>query len=279
MNASELYREGKLQQAIEAQIGEVKANPLDHARRLFLFEMLAFAGELDRARKQADAIQYKEVELDVALQGYKKLLECEQARRRVFTEGISPKFLIEPAPEHVQLRLQAVNLLREKRSKEAAELLQRAAEITPEVRGEINDKPFELFRDADDLFGGILEVMAHGGYFWVPIEQVCSLASAAPRFPRDLLWLPARMELTDQQGEVFLPTLYPSSYQHSDPNIQLGRTTDWKGEEGEPILGVGLRTFLVGEDAISILDIRNLSIDHPELNEFEAQASTEESAE
>ena len=39
MNASELYREGKLQQAIEAQIAEVKSNPLDHSRRLFLFEL------------------------------------------------------------------------------------------------------------------------------------------------------------------------------------------------------------------------------------------------
>ncbi len=49
MNATELYRAGKLQEAITAQVAEVKANPTDQGKRLFLFELLVFAGDLDRA--------------------------------------------------------------------------------------------------------------------------------------------------------------------------------------------------------------------------------------
>src|SRR3954470_16505756 len=58
LSASELYKAGKLEQAIEAQVKEVRAQPADHGKRIFLFELLAFAGDLDRARRQVDAVQY-----------------------------------------------------------------------------------------------------------------------------------------------------------------------------------------------------------------------------
>src|SRR3954469_5292556 len=107
MNATDLFKAGRLQPAIDAQVKDVKAHPADHARRLLLFELLAFAGDLDRARRQVEAIHYDEVERATALQTYRKLLDAEQARRRLFQEGVAPKFLIEP-PEHVRLRLEAV---------------------------------------------------------------------------------------------------------------------------------------------------------------------------
>ena len=44
MNAGELYKAGRLGEAIEAQVQEVKASPLDQSKRLFLFELLAFSG-------------------------------------------------------------------------------------------------------------------------------------------------------------------------------------------------------------------------------------------
>ena len=79
MNASELFKAGKLQEAIDAQTQEVKSHPADHGKRLFLFEMLAFAGNLDRARRQIDAVTYGEVELDTAVVGYRKILDAEHA--------------------------------------------------------------------------------------------------------------------------------------------------------------------------------------------------------
>jgi type VI secretion system protein ImpE len=260
MNASELYKAGKLKEAIDVQIQEVKAHPADHGKRTFLFELLAFAGELDRARKQIDAINFGEAERDVATLAYRKVLDAEVLRRRLFSEGLQPQFLA-PPPEHLTLRLDAVNRLREGRKTEAAEILAKAQAATPAVQGVLNDKPFTLLRDADDLFSGILEVMSQGSYFWLPLEQIDSLALKAPKFPRDLLWVAGKLAVQDgPAGDVFLPALYPGSHEHPDDQVKLGRSNDWKGAEGEPVLGAGLRTFLVDDADTTLLQWRELEV-------------------
>jgi type VI secretion system protein ImpE len=260
MSASDLFRAGQLQPAIDEQIKAVKANPADHACRLFLFELLAFAGDLDRARKQIEAVRYDAMELDSAVQSYRKLLDAEQARRRVFGEGIMPQFLVKP-PEHLGKRLEAVNALRANRPAEAAALLAEASAAAPAVRGTLNGKPFAELRDCDDLFGPTLEVMAHGDYYWLPLEQVESLAANPPKYPRDLIWLPARLEVRDgPAGDVFVPALYPGTQEQPDDALKLGRATDWKQAEGGPALGIGLRTFLCDEDAVGVLAVRELHV-------------------
>jgi type VI secretion system protein ImpE len=260
MTAAELYKAGKLAEAIDAQIQEVKSNPGDHSRRLFLFELLAFAGELDRARKQIDAIQYGDLALDAAVLSYAQLLDCESKRRKLFTDGLKPEFFAEP-PEHIGWRLEAVNRLREKNQAEAHALLEKANAAIHARKGTLNTRPFTAFRDCDDLFAGVLEVMAHGNYYWVAIEQVRSVASVGPKFPRDLLWLPAKLEMADALGDVFLPAVYPFSHESSDNQIKLGRSTDWKAPEGGPVLGVGLRTYLVDDDALPILEWKQLEFE------------------
>ena len=258
MKADELFKAGRLQEAIDAQLQEVKANPGDPARRLFLFELSVFAGDLDRARRQIDAIQYQEMELDAAVSAYRKLVDVEATRRRLLAEGLTPQFLNEP-PEHAKLRLEAINRLRENRNGEANELLEKAMAAAPTLRGQFNDKPFETLRDADDLFATVLEVVGQGVYYWVPFEEIELLQCKPPRFPRDLIWFPARLQLrSGPAGDVVLPALYPGSHEHADVQVKLGRATDWKAAEGGPTLGAGLRTFLVGDDAVSLLEWRQL---------------------
>ncbi len=263
MTATELYKAGKLQDAITAQIQEVKASPSDQGKRLFLFELLAFSGDLERARRQLDAINYTEPELAAGVLAYKKMLESEQARRQFFKDGVPPRFFGEQ-PEHVHWRIEAANRLRENRPDEVAQCLAKAAETAPTVRGTLNDAPFEGLRDADDLFAGVLEVMAQGAYYWVPLEQVEDLTVKPPRFPRNLIWAPARLEMRESAGNVFLPALYPGTYDDPDDQIKLGRQTNWRGGEAGPVFGVGLRTFLVGEDAVPLLEWRQLTITPPE---------------
>ena len=93
MDATELFQAGKLDEAVAAQTAQVKANPGDQAKRLFLFELLAFAGEYERAKRQLDALKYDEIELETAAADYRKLLEAEEYRRKVFREGLQPKFV------------------------------------------------------------------------------------------------------------------------------------------------------------------------------------------
>ncbi len=168
MNATELYKAGKLQDAIAAQTQEVKTAPADQGKRLFLFELLTFAGELDRANRQIDVLKYEEIELQTATTSYRRLLDAEGKRRRLFGEGLKPEFFND-VPEHVTLRLDAVNCLRDNKPAEAKALLDRANAAVPALKGQLNDKPFDSLRDADDLFSGVLEVMAHGNYYWVPL--------------------------------------------------------------------------------------------------------------
>ncbi len=259
ISASELFRAGQLGEAVAAQIQEVKSRPADQARRLFLFELLAFAGDLDRARKQIDVVQYSDPELDAATANYRSLLEAEGRRRRLFADGVEPKFFVDP-PEHVRLRLQAAAAARADTA-EAGRLLQRAEELTPPIAGQLNGQPFAALRDADDLLGPVLEVMAHGDYYWVSLEQVEAVAAPPPKFPRDLLWLPAQLVLRDgAAGNVFLPTLYAGSHEHADDQVKLGRKTEWIGPEGGPVRGLGLRTFLVNDDARTLLEWREFQV-------------------
>ncbi|MDQ2667033.1 MAG: tetratricopeptide repeat protein, partial [Gemmatimonadota bacterium] len=56
MHARELFKAGRLDDAIEALGVEVRDNPTDAQRRAFLFELLCFAGNYDRAEKQLTVI-------------------------------------------------------------------------------------------------------------------------------------------------------------------------------------------------------------------------------
>ena len=263
MNPGELFKAGRLQEALAAQTQEVKSKPADLGKRLFLFELLAFAGDLDRARRQAAAVTYDDPDLETAAAAYRKLIDAEEARRALFRDGAAPQFLADP-PAHVARRLEALNRLREGRPAEAAAELAKAESERPAVAGLLNGKAFDHLRDCDDLLSGVLEVMAKDKYYWVPLEQVESLAANAPAAPRDLLWLPAHLQIREgPEGDVFLPTLYPNSHEHPDEAVKLGRSTDWAGAEGGPVRGVGLKMFLCGDDDVPILAWRQLEMAAP----------------
>ena len=112
MNAGELYKAGRLGEAIEAQVQEVRASPLDHSKRLFLFEPWSFRATLTEPGGRSTSSSTTTTISSRAVAGYRKLLDSEQARRDLFTRGVAPGFFGEPS-EHLRLRLEAVNRLRE----------------------------------------------------------------------------------------------------------------------------------------------------------------------
>lgn len=261
IRAEDHFKAGRLDEAIAVQTAEVKAHPTDQSRRLFLFELLAFAGDLNRAERQVEALQYGEMERDAAVAIYRRLVDAERSRRQLFTEGLAPQFLLDP-PRHVELRLEAVGLWRSGQQAEALAKVREADQASPALRGHLNGTPFELLRDCDDRFGGVLEVLSGTGiYYWVPLEQIATLSIAGAKYPRDLLWLPARLEVQDgPSGDVFLPTLYPGSHEHVDAQIRLGLQTDWSTAEDAPVCGVGQRLFLRDDEALHLLEWRELEM-------------------
>jgi type VI secretion system protein ImpE len=256
MTPTDLYRAGRLGDALAAQLAEVKANPADQGRRLFLFELAAFAGDWDRARRQLDAVKYDDLEQDAAVQAYRVLLDGEDHRARVFRDAVLPEFLI-PPPRWVFDRLEAVAELKAGRPAAAAERVATSDAAAAPVAGMLNSAPVVGLRDADDLFGPIIEVMAKGVYYWVPLEQVESLAANPPKFPRDLIWFPARMAVKDgPAGEVYLPTRYPGTEAAADEAMKLARATDWPEPGDGPVRGLGLRLLAAGEEAVAITELR-----------------------
>jgi protein involved in temperature-dependent protein secretion len=71
--------------------------------------------------------------------------------------------------------------------------------------------------------------------------------------------VPAHLETrVGEAGSVFLPAIYAGTEKETDPQLQLGRMTDWRGDT--LIRGVGLKVFFVGSEESSILDWRNLAM-------------------
>ena len=263
MNAKQLFDAGNLQGAIDALTQEVKAAPTDPQQRTFLFELLCFAGELERAGRQLDVVGHQDALAEPAAQVYRNILHAEQLRRRTFSDGLKPEFLLDP-PGYVRLHLEAANRLRDNRPVEAQALLAEAEESWVTGSGQVDGQAFDEFRDCDDLLAPFLELIILRDYIWLPFEQIREIEFAAPERPRDLLWAAVRLVLSDgSQHRGYVPVLYCGSHAHADDRIKLGRMTDWKVTDGGPVLGYGQRLFLAGDADRAMLETRHVEFQVP----------------
>ncbi len=259
MQAKEFYREGKLSEAIAAALEDVKAHPGEAGARGFLCQLLCFAGELERAERQLDALAQIDAKVSVGVSLVRHLLRAEQARRQFLSDGRLPEFL-EPPPPELKSRIEAAILLREKKPAEAAAALERAESHHTPVSGVCDGKPFDDFRDLDDLCGSSFEVFtSNGKYYQIPFAKVELVEFHPPEDIQDLLWRTAHMVVREgPDGKVYLPALYCGTHASSDDRLRLGRATDWQGGDGAPARGVGQRMFLAGDREAGILEIKTI---------------------
>jgi type VI secretion system protein ImpE len=255
MTPSELYQSGRLTEAIEAATAEVKKHPADTQRRGILCEMLCFGGDFERADKQLEAISLQDPKAAVGVALYRQLIRAETARQQFFAEGRLPEFIDKPSPV-LELHLEASICIRAGDAAKAAELLGRTEEQRGKVGGVCDGKPFDDIRDLDDLTASFFEVLTSTGkYYWIGMEQVQVIEFRAPEHPHDLIWRRALMVVNNgPDGEVYLPALYAGTHTNSDDQLRLGRATDWVEAEGEPVRGVGQRTFLIGDEDKTIME-------------------------
>ena len=90
MNPQELYRAGRLTDAIKALSAELRDNPTDIRRRTFLFELLCFAGEYDRADKQLEVLGQAGPSSELGVLLYRSALYAERQRHDLFERGELP---------------------------------------------------------------------------------------------------------------------------------------------------------------------------------------------
>jgi type VI secretion system protein ImpE len=256
-SAKALFDAGRLAEALTAATEEVRRQPTDTQRRLFLAELLSFQGEIERADSQLDVIVRQHPDAVLVLQ-FRQLLRAEKLRDECHTQGRAPEFLA-PPPEHLQLLLRAVTHWRSDDVASAARFLEQAEAVRPEVRGTCGGTEFSGLRDLDDLSASCFEVLTgNGRYYWVPFESVARIEFHCPAAPRDLIWRRASLTVHDgPDGEVFVPALYFSSRTAGDDNLRCGRGTDWVDREGI-VCGVGQRVYLVGDEDRGILELTSL---------------------
>jgi len=230
VDAHALYEAGRLDDAIASLSAGLRTHPGDAGQRTFLFELLCFAGQYDRADRQLDVLVTggREAELGGLL--YRSALHAERQRSRKF-EG--------DAPAHT-------------------------APATA-VAGSLNGRRFTSIADADPRIGARLELYVAGQYTWLPFQHVASLTCAPPRRLRDLLWIPA--QLTASAGltgagpsEVLLPAITPLAWGEPDDRLRLGRATEWRRLQTGTEVPIGQKLLLVDGDEVPILEVRELVI-------------------
>jgi type VI secretion system protein ImpE len=228
MKATELYRAGRLTEAIQSVSSELRDNPTDARGRTFLFELLCFAGEYDRADKQLDILAREGPQSELGTLGYRAALQAERQRQELFRSKGFPEDTESPAA----------------------------------ASGILNDRPFGSLEDADPRIGARLEVFAAGTYVWVPFRHITSIEISPPKKLRDLVWIPALVRLGPGMkgkdlGHVLLPVLCPFSWQYPDEDVRLGRQTVWSEEGSEPI-PFGQKTLFTDGEEIPLLEVRKI---------------------
>jgi len=171
----------------------------------------------------------------------------------------------------VRERLQAFVLLREGRAAEAGAICEQAERARPALPGRITltsggrdageERSFTDIRDLDDITAEAFEVLTRTGkYYWVEMGRVELIEFMPPERPLDLVWRPARMVVKDAfDAQVHLPAVY-GTLKGADDASRLGQRTEWVGDEGHAVVGLGRRSFILdGEEEIDMMAIDRLA--------------------
>lgn len=231
MSARQLFRDGKLDAAIEALGAEVRDNPTDAQRRTFLFELLCFAGQYGRAEKHLDVLGNNGPQAGMGALLYRSAIHAERTRQELFTTGDYPHSVTSGLPVH----------------------------------GTLNGTPFESLTDADPRIGARLEIFAAGQYTWLPLEHVATVRLSPPSRLRDLLWAPAVVRTGaafrgTELGEVLIPALTPLAWRDPNDAVRLGRVTEWRAADDDTELPAGQKMLLVDGEEFPLLEVRELDI-------------------
>lgn len=233
MTPHKLFQEGRLTEAINALVAFLRDNPGNAQQRTFLFELLCFAGEYDRADKHLDLLAGGTHDRQMGAMLMRAAVQTARTRDDMFANG-------EVAP----------------------------ADQGPPITGTLNGNPFQSISDADPRVGPRLEVFAAGNYLMLPLQHVAELEMEPPKRLRDLLWTPAHLRCGagfgggQDLGDVLLPALEPLSSRHAEESVRLGRVSSWESDGSMEML-FGQKMLLVDGEEFPFLEIRTLKIAAP----------------
>jgi type VI secretion system protein ImpE len=224
----ELFDAGKVREAEGQLTAYLRDHPTDVGQRTFLFELLCFSGNYDRAEKQLTVLSQGGAQAEMGAVLYYSALHAEKTRHEII---------------------------------EKQQFSRDAGSASP--AGTLNGRPFQSLRDADPDLGARLEVFAAGACLWIPFEHVASVEMEPPRRLRDTLWRPAVVRTGPsfqgaELGEVLIPAIYPFSWKHPNEAVWLGRVTDWAADEHGNEYPSGQKLWLMDGEEVPFLEICSL---------------------
>ena len=272
MDSKELIMAGNLSEARRQLIEDVKSSPSDMGKRTLLFQVHTLLGEWDKAERQLDVIATQDSSRETGVQVYKNLIQAERERMEVLKTNRRPSFLPE-TPPYLELYSVACEKLNSKKTDEAIEIFDKINSQLPVLSGTINGKYFSGFNDIDISLTFFLEAIVHERYIRIPFESLREVSITPPKSLFDLIWIPAHITTWNELTiSCYLPVLYPGSFLHEDDRVKLGRMTDWVPAGGPFSKGMGQHVFLIGEEEVGILDIREVVFNKPDTGEEDEKA-------
>lgn len=264
MQAEQSVREGRLQEALAELQAQVRKEPANAKYRIFLFQLLAVLGQWERASNQLNVLEEMDPESLPMVQTYREALRCELLRAEVFAGRRSPLIFGDPEP-WMALLLEALQLTAGGHHAQAQTARDQAFEGAVATAGTLDGQPFEWLADADPRLGPMLEAVINGRYYWIPWQRIRTLALERPSDLRDYVWMPAGFTWANGGEAVgLIPSRYPGSQASADPQVQLGRKTEWLEQESGIYLGVGQRMLATDQNEYPLLDIRRIDLAVPE---------------
>ena len=234
-DADQLLRAGDLDGARRALVEVVRTKPADEQARMFLFQLLAVAGEWDKARTQLNLLAQLSPEAQMLSIAYGQAVAAERVRADVFA-GQAPMELLVNS-DWAQGLADAVTHIAAGRVAEGEAAREAAFDAAPDTPGTLDGTAFDWIADADGRFGPAFEAIIAGRYGLVPFDAVSSVKSEGPKDLRDTVWYPVQIAFKSGQSvAAMLPTRYPGSEASPDVNERLGRATNWhdigSGQQG-----------------------------------------------
>ena len=257
-DADALLREGDLAGARAALVKVVRSQPSDAQARMFLFQLLAIAGEWDKAKSQLTALAQLSPETQMLAVAYGQAIEAEKVRAEVFG-GSRRAEVLANGDGWAGILAQAIEHYANGRDDAGDAARDEAFGAAPDAPGTFNDAAFEWVADADARFGPACEAIVAGRYGILPFDSIEYVTCEGVRDLRDLVWLPVQIMMRSGQSiAAFLPARYPGTETSADSAEQLARATSWTARgSGEVGSGQRLWTLSDGEDH-GILSLRSL---------------------
>lgn len=252
--ADDLLRAGDLDGARRVLVEIVRRDPGDVPTRLFLWQLLAVAGEWIKAKSQLTTLAQLSPEAQMLAVVYGQAMEAESTRAAVLAG--TQRALIHGGAEWAGGVAEALQFEANGDVARAEAVRAAAFDAAPDTPGIVDGASIDWIADADPRFGPTIEAIVGGEYGLLPFAEVEKLTSEGPKDLRDLVWYPVELTLkTGARIAALLPTRYPGAA--DDAAERFGRATSWDNEGR----GRGQRLWIASDGADrGLLSIRSLDL-------------------